>query len=318
MDETLDDVRLRAEEAQMRHALGLDGQMQAPRPDEQPPPPGAGHDRLSLHRPPRRFVKDGEVPVTVVRRTHPTDGVASIAPATSNQLEAARQTIRSQAVATERAERALNDAQAAIRDLRTKLAHERMAKDEAFQTVRRLETERDAALSTLQTMRVDLATERVGREKLEQELRRAVDARQAAETAQQMPRRPRGRPRKVVAPIDPLAPPRKRGRPRKVVAVTTDVATPWPAAIPIDVPTDMTTDGPTDQPTVMTTSATTEPPAQPRKRGRPRKVQVVDQAALDLPTADAPGRVGRPRKVREPKPVKWWLKGWKSNLGPRV
>jgi hypothetical protein len=102
MDETLDDVRLRAEEAQMRHALGLDGQMQAPRPDEQPPPPGAGHDRLSLHRPPRRFVKDGEVPVTVVRRTHPTDGVASIAPATSNQLEAARQTIRSQAVATER------------------------------------------------------------------------------------------------------------------------------------------------------------------------------------------------------------------------
>lgn len=303
MDETLDDVRLRAEEAQMRHALGLDGhQMQAPRPDEQPPPPGPGHDRLSLHRPPRRFVKDGEVPVTVVRRTHPTEGVASIAPAASNQLEAARQTIRSQAVATERAERALNDAQAAIRDLRTKLAHERMAKEEAFQTVRRLETERDGALSTLQTMRVDLATERVGREKLEQELRRAVDARHAAETAQQMPRRPRGRPRKVVVPIDPLAPPRKRGRPRKVVALPTDVATAMP----------------TDVPTVVTASVTTEPPPQPRKRGRPRKVQVVEQAALDLPTADAPRRVGRPRKVREPKPVKWWLKGWKSNLGPRV
>jgi hypothetical protein len=314
MDETLDDVRLRAEEAQMRHALGLDGQMQAPRPDEQPPPPGPGHDRLSLHRPPRRFVKDGEVPVTVVRRTHPAEGVASIAPAASNQLEAARQTIRSQAVATERAERALNDAQAAIRDLRTKLAHERMAKEEAFQTVRRLETERDAALGTLQTMRVDLATERVGREKLEQELRKAVDARHAAETAQQMPRRPRGRPRKVLAPIDPLAPPRKRGRPRKVVAMPTDVATPMPTDVATPGPAAM----PTNVPTVMTTSVTTEPSAQPRKRGRPRKVQVVDQAALDLPTADAPGRVGRPRKVREPKPVKWWLKGWKSNLGPRV
>ena len=318
MDETLDDVRLRAEEAQMRHALGLDGQMQAPRPDEQPPPPGPGHDRLSLHRPPRRFVKDGEVPVTVVRRTHPTDGVASIAPATSNQLEAARQTIRSQAVATERAERALNDAQAAIRDLRTKLAHERMAKEEAFQTVRRLEAERDAALSTVTTMRVDLATERVGREKLEQELRRAVDARRAAETAQQMPRRPRGRPRKVVAPIDPLAPPRKRGRPRKVVAVPTEFAIPRPTDMSTDMPTDMPTAMQTNVPTVATTSVTTDPPAQPRKRGRPRKVQVVEQAALDLPTADTPRRVGRPRKVREPKPVKWWLKGWKSNPGPRV
>jgi hypothetical protein len=302
MDETLDDVRLRAEEAQMRHALGLDGQTQAPRADEQPPPPGPGHDRLSLHRPPRRFVKDGEVPVTVVRRTHPTEGVASIAPVTSNQLEAARQTIRSQAVATERAERALNDAQAAIRDLRTKLAHERIAKEEAFQTVRRLETERDTALSTLQTMRGDLATERVGREKLEQELRKAVDARHAAETAQQMPPRPRGRPRKVVAPIDPLAPPRKRGRPRKVVAVATDATIAAPTGVPIAAPA----------------GVTTEPPTQPRKRGRPRKVQLVDQSAMDLPTPNAPGRVGRPRKVREPKPVKWWLKGWKSNPGPRA
>jgi hypothetical protein len=297
MNETLDDVRLRAEEAQMRHALGLDGQTQVPRADEQPPPPGPGHDRLSLHRPPRRFVKDGEVPVTVVRRTHPADGVASIAPATSNQLEAARQTIRSQAVATERAERALNDAQTAIRDLRTKLAHERMAKDEAFQAVHRLEAERDAALATVQTMRVDLATERVGREKLEQELRKAVEARNAAETAQQLPRRPRGRPRKIVAPVDPLAPPRKRGRPRKVVAVMTE---------------------PPAQPSYPVEPGQFIQPIQPRKRGRPRKVQVDEQAALDLPTANAPVSVGRPRKVREPKPVKWWLKGWKSNVGPRV
>ncbi len=284
MNETLDDMRLRAAEAQMRHALGLDGQPQAPRPEEQPPPSAPSHDRLSLHRPPRRFVKDGEVPVTVMRRTHPAEGVPSIAPANSNQLEAARQTIRSQAVATERAERALNDAQVSIRDLRTKLAHERMAKEEAFQTVRRLEAERDAALSSLQTMRMDLATERVGREKLEQELRKAVDARQAAEAGQLVPRRPRGRPRKVVvaAPADPLALPRKRGRPRKVVAVST------------------------------------EPPPPPRKRGRPRKVQVAEQTALDLPTTDAPRRVGRPPKVREPKPVKWWTKGWKPAAGPRV
>jgi hypothetical protein len=288
MNETLDDVRLRAAEAQMRHALGLDGQTQAPRAEEQPPQSGPAHDRLSLHRPPRRFVKDGEVPVTVMRRTHP-DAVASLAPASSSQLEAARQTIRSQAVATERAERALNDAQATIRDLRTKLAHERMAKDEAFQTIRRLETERDASVNAMQALRMEVATERVGREKLGQELRQVQEARRAAEEgAAQLPRRPRGRPRKQVVaveglpPADPLALPRKRGRPRKVVAVTTD------------------------------------PPAVPRKRGRPRKVQVVDQAALDLPTAKVPGRVGRPPKVREAKPVKWWVKGWKPTPGPRV
>ena len=81
MNETLDDVRLRAEEAQMRHALGLDGETQIPRPQEQPAPSsGPTHDRLSLHRPPRRFVKDGEVPVTVVRRTHPADAAANVAP----------------------------------------------------------------------------------------------------------------------------------------------------------------------------------------------------------------------------------------------
>jgi hypothetical protein len=277
MDETSDDMRLRAEEAQMRHALGLDGQTQAPRAEDQPPPSGPASDRLTLHRPPRRFVKDGEVPVTVVRRTHQFEAAASVAPAAANQLEAARQTIRSQAVATERAERALNEAQATIRDLRTKLAHERMAKDEAFQTVRRLEAERDAAASAMQALRMEVATERVGREKLGQELRQAQEARRVAEGLTQRPPRPRGRPRKeVVAPADPLAVPRKRGRPRKVVAVTT------------------------------------EPPAIPRKRGRPRKVQVAEQAALDLPMANAPGRVGRPPKVREPKPVKWWVRGWKA------
>jgi len=299
MNETLDDVRLRAEEAQMRHALGLDGQTQAPRPEEQPPPSGLTSDRLTLHRPPRRFVKDGEVPVTVVRRTHPSEMTTNIAPAAANQLEAARQTIRSQAVATERAERALNEAQATIRDLRTKLAHERMAKDEAFQMVRRLEAERDAAAAAMQALRMEVATERVGREKLGQELRQAQEARRVAEGLTQRVPRPRGRPRKVVVaplPTDPLAGdlpgmplagdlpvmPRKRGRPRKVVAVTT------------------------------------EPPPVPRKRGRPRKVQVVEQAALDLPTTNAPGRVGRPRKVREPKPVKWWVKGWKPTVGPRA
>ena len=312
----------------MRHALGLDGQTQAPRLDEQPPQSGPGQDRLSLHRPPRRFVKDGEVPVTVVRRTHLPDVASAIAPPAANQLEAARQTIRSQAAATERAERALNEAQVTIRDLRTKLAHERLARDEAYQLVRRLEGERDAALSSVQDLRVDLATERVGREKLDQELRRVRESRQAAEARQLLPKRPRGRPRKnplplpgpiapgpvvadtiaaeavvagnvgagaVIDGIAPIALPKKRGRPRKIIVESV------------------------------------APIAVPKKRGRPRKVPSNLAAAptawpaakdcgrraaeLGLAAEQAPRRFGRPPKVREPKPVKWWTKGWKSKAG---
>ena len=85
----------------------------------------------------------------------------------------------------------------------------------------------------------------------------------------------------VTMPVDPVTMPRKRGRPRKVVALTP------------------------------------EPPAEPRKRGRPRKVQVTEQSALDLPTVTPPARVGRPVKG-EPKPVKWWVKGWQSKQGPRA
>lgn len=298
MNETLDDVRLRAEEVQMRHALGLGGEPQIPRPQEPPVPvSGPTHDRLSLHRPPRRFVKDGEVPVTVVRRTHPADAVASVAPTASNQLEAARQTIRSQAVATERVERALNEAQATIRDLRTKLAHERMAKEEAFLAVRRLEAERDAALTAAQATRMELATERVGREKIEHELRKALDARQAAEARQLAPRRPRGRPPKIVVETDgPIALPKKRGRPRKIVADAVEpVAAPKKRGRPRKVQV--------------------EPAAPPRPRGRPRKVVVAEQAELGLAAEKAPRRVGRPAKVREPKPVKWWTSGWKSKAG---
>jgi hypothetical protein len=314
MNETLDDVRLRAAEAQMRHALGLDGETQAPRTQEQPPPPsGPTHDRLSLHRPPRRFVKDGEVPVTVVRRTHPSEAASTVAPTVSNQLEAARQTIRLQAAATERAERSLNEAQGAIRDLRTKLAHERMAKDEAFMALRRMETERDAALGAAQAMRMDLATERVGREKIEQELRKARDARQAAEAMQLMPRRPRGRPPKVrpevlptviaetMGPIEaaPIVVPKKRGRPRKIVLE---------AMGPIVAPKKRGR-----PPKVRVES--TEPPRIPRPRGRPRKVVATEQPDLGLALEQAPRRVGRPPKVREPKPVKWWTSGWKSKAG---
>jgi hypothetical protein len=118
------DARLRATETQMRHALGLRAST--------PPRSSTSGSQPQRHR----FVRDGEVPVTVLRRDHQPDGEHG-----ANQLDAARQAIRSEAAAKERAERLLEEAQATIRDLQTKLGHERLAKDEALETVRRLETE---------------------------------------------------------------------------------------------------------------------------------------------------------------------------------
>lgn len=296
----------------MRHALGLDGQTPATHPAEHAAPVAPTADRLSLHRPPRRFVKDGEVQVTTVRRTHPNEAAAGLGPSAHSQLENARQTIRSQSIAVERAERALADAQNAIRDLRTKLAHERLAKDEATQAVRRVETERDGALGEVQTLRTELAVERVGREKLEQELRRVLEARQAAKLGPDgLPRR-RGRPPKVrvpvlelappvgdaLAPVDDAAPvvvPRKRGRPRKVVVEGAEPIAPRKRGRPRKI-----------------VVATTEPAPAPRPRGRPRKVPIVEQAELGLGAVQEPRRRGRPPKSREAKPVKWWTKGWKA------
>ena len=177
-----------------------------------------------------------------------------------------------------------------------------MAKEEAYAALQRVEQERDAATGAVQTLRMEVATERVGKEKLGLELREAQDARRAAEA---LPPRPRGRPRKeiVATPADPLAPPRKRGRPPKVVVVAPvdPLAMPRRRGRPRKV-----------------VDVSAELPAVTRKRGRPRKVQVVDQSTLDLPTVNSPARVGRPAKVGEPKPVKWWVKGWQSKPGSRA
>jgi hypothetical protein len=72
-DSTSGDERLRATETQMRHALGLrDG--------------SSSRSSISGSQPQRRrFVRDGDVPVTVIRRDHEPDGEPG-----TNQLDAAR------------------------------------------------------------------------------------------------------------------------------------------------------------------------------------------------------------------------------------
>src|SRR5690348_16755124 len=119
-DSLSDDARLRATEAQMRRALGLHGDG-ASQPTSTAPAPTP---TMGLHPQRRRFVRDGEV--VVQHKEHSATGETG-----TNQLAAARQALREQTTAREDAERALADAQAAVRDLQTKLAHERLARDEA-------------------------------------------------------------------------------------------------------------------------------------------------------------------------------------------
>ena len=97
------------------------------------------------------------MPVTLVHHDH--DDGSGI-----NKIAAARQALHEQVAARERAEHLLQEARATIQTLETKLAHERIGKDEAL---RRLEDE--------------LAAERTARQRAEQDRDIAIAARQDAE-----------------------------------------------------------------------------------------------------------------------------------------
>ena len=132
-----DELRLRETEAQMRRALGLNDQPSTSSGHA----PSAASTGADLAPQRRRFVRDGEVPVTVIHRDQ---GDAS----GTNALEAARQALREQVAAREHAEHLLQEAQATIHDLQTKLAHERLARDEAVQ---RVDSEKQVVEQALQS-----------------------------------------------------------------------------------------------------------------------------------------------------------------------
>jgi chromosome segregation ATPase len=135
-----------ADEAQVRRALGL------PVATSRPFTPGhSAATTIGSHQPKRRqFVRDGDVQVEIVNR-HQSNAESS-----TNQLEAARNAMRSLTAAKDRAERLLTEAQATIHDLQTKLGHERLAKDEAAQ---RADADRKTIEQTLQSVRSDLAAQ---------------------------------------------------------------------------------------------------------------------------------------------------------------
>ncbi|WP_428487614.1 hypothetical protein [Rhodopila sp.] len=192
----------------MRKALGLLGESPRHRPEsERSEQPNRGSDRFNggLHR--RRFVQDGDVPVTVLRREPGQEApahrsVAAIATPTSSRLQRTEAALAVETAGREKAERLLAEAQAVARDLQTKIGHAELTKNEAIGALRQ-EREVSAALRAeveALTARVDetraraeaadqaiqehqsvLADERHARKVLEKALHAAEVGRDAAE-----------------------------------------------------------------------------------------------------------------------------------------
>jgi hypothetical protein len=151
-----DAARIDEAESQMRRALGLLGDAPRHRPEPLPEPSHRMAERFSGGQHRRRFVQDGDVPVTVLRRDlgHevPAQRVANpVTTPTSNRLQRLEASLAAETAAREKAERLLADAHAVVRDLQTKIGHAELARTEAVETLRR---ERD----TTAQLRHDLAS----------------------------------------------------------------------------------------------------------------------------------------------------------------
>ena len=186
-------------EQQMRRALGLYGDAPRPRPESERAEPAqraGGGFMQGVHR--RRFVQDGEVPVTVVRRDIPDAAHAGGGQATptSSRLQRVEAALAAETAGRERAERALHEAQAALQALQTKIGHNDLAKNEAIAASKRhldeivalkeelaasaerlLEAETRASdiEEDMRAMRAELTEERRARKLAERLLREATE-----------------------------------------------------------------------------------------------------------------------------------------------
>jgi hypothetical protein len=190
-------------EAQMRRALGLYGDGSRQRIDpERSDGPQRSMDRFAPGGHRRRFVQDGDVPVTIVRRDAPDNRPAALVPPSQSRLQRTEAALAVETAARDRAERALADAQTIIRDLQTKIGHADLAKNEAVDALRQ-EREAHAAVvlaaedherllveandrvqeaeDALDSVRDALGEERGARKGAERALRDAVAAREHAE-----------------------------------------------------------------------------------------------------------------------------------------
>jgi hypothetical protein len=162
----------------MRKALGLLGESARHRPDaDRMEQPGRMNDRFSggLHR--RRFVQDGDVPVTVLRRDQGHEvpahrGVAPVIAPTSSRLQRTEAALAAETAAREKAERSLAETHSIVRDLQTKIGHAELAKTEADDAVHR---EREVIVQ----LRAEAAT-------WEERLQEALEQARAAERQAQL------------------------------------------------------------------------------------------------------------------------------------
>lgn len=182
-EQPVDDAELR-----MRRALNLMHEKNAddvapsePKPaDIRPHPFGT----TSARRPPRRFVKEGEVPTTILRGRREA-GSGAEQPVT-NRLAAAEAAADAERLARERAEQAHREAVETIRRLETRQKHIELARDEALAALKASDALLESLHQALRSHQEQLAAAETAIAASEQSVRAgmaALSREQAARTA---------------------------------------------------------------------------------------------------------------------------------------
>jgi hypothetical protein len=227
-------------ESQMRKALGLLGEAQRHRAEpERTDQAVRMGDRFNggLHR--RRFVQDGDVPVTVLRRDQGHEvpahrGVAAPPAPTSSRLQRTEAALAAETAARDKAERALAETQSVVRDLQTKIGHAELAKNEAIEALHRereaiaeLRTENEGWEERLQEAREQMLSAERNADLYHDQLVDERQARKIAEKAQRVAEAARDAAEQLVRALseDPPAPRQAAEPPRRSrVTVEPEVA----------------------------------------------------------------------------------------------
>ena len=179
---------LASAETRMRHALGsakdLHGGARRPRTEPQQPTPEArSPNRTSGERPRKRFVQDGDVPITIVNRQgHRGSGVLTVPPV--SRIGVIQEPLANERAARERVERTLQEALTTIHDLQTKRGHAELARQEASESAQMEREATEVLLADYQEREIrlndELAAERSLRIVAEAALQKAILARDYA------------------------------------------------------------------------------------------------------------------------------------------
>lgn len=255
---------------------------------------GGERPASSGHR--HRFVQDGEVPVVLVNNGNGNTSAPAPRPAEARSHNGrpapTAAEFGAERAQRERAERALQQAQAMIRDLETKLAHAEMARTDAQNAARTakegLATLRAQSVNEVQRLNGLLAEERAARQKLEQRAARSQAAAAAAAAS------PPAAPRTVVTPTGEVRVKRAyTKRKRYPLADLSDIT----GGAAVEAAAKVYSEAGID------IAAAVEPAVAPAPAPAPAPKPVTKRAAAPAAKAARPVR-----PAKEPKPVKWWVK----------